>query len=71
MATAPHPERFIAAFTKEAQSWGRKVPGVGGTRSSTKVPKGPQVYAQPNPPVTGTNPEMIANQKAVPPPPVM
>ena len=70
MTRNTHPVEFVDAFLKEAQSMAQPY-GVGDAKKATnrKVPKGPQVYAQPNPP-TGTQPELISNQKAVPPPPV-
>jgi hypothetical protein len=38
-----------------------------GRTARKKVPQGPQVYTAPNPP-TGTQPELIQNLKATPPP---
>ncbi len=71
MPKHPHPVEFVDGFLKEAEAL-KKPFGVGDVKrvSKKKVPKGPQVYSQPAPAVTRTQPELISNQKAVPPPPV-
>jgi hypothetical protein len=70
MSTSTHPVALVDDFLEKTSSLKRPY-GVGDSKKATnrKVPKGPQLYSQPNPPST-TQPELVSNQKAVPPPPV-
>ncbi len=70
MSTHPYPVEFVDRFLKEAAAMRPYGAGDAKRVANRKVPRGPQVYAQPVPPVPTTQPELVANQKAVPPPPV-
>ena len=71
MIRSAHPVEFVDRFLKEAASGLPKPFGMGDAKRATnrKVPKGPQTYAQPSPPASATQPELVSNQKAGPPPP--
>ncbi len=72
MTTVPHLDAFVDGFLKEAAAALPKPFGMGDSRKATHrgVPKGPQVYSQPVAQPANTRPDLVASQKAVPPPPV-
>lgn len=72
MPNVSHPVLFVERFLKEAAAAKPQMYGVGDAvkRSKGKVPRGPQTYTAPTPPTSVTQPELVSNQKAVPPPPV-
>lgn len=65
----PHPTTFVDSFLKEAAKALPKPFGMGdaGKASNRGVPKGPQVYTQPNPAPPAPRPQPVA-QPAAPPP---
>jgi hypothetical protein len=72
MQQTAHPVEFVEAFLKAASTPARPF-GMGDRDSATnrKIHREPPTYSQPAPPAAATQPELVANQKAVPPPPVL
>jgi hypothetical protein len=65
-----HPVLMVDAFVKQAMAVQRPAGMSDVRRGQASVGKERQQYAQPNPPAATTRPDMIANQKALSPPPV-
>jgi hypothetical protein len=67
-----HPVEMIDSFVKDAQAALAQPYGMGDSqRASEGYNRRRQEYSQPNPPTSGTVPDLVTSQKAVQSPPVM